>query len=68
MGDLLWRGTLKQDYFLVLAAATGFAVLSSILLALQGFAEVGTALMVRRSPRVEGAAPAAADAKPQVSA
>ncbi len=50
LGDFLWRGTLKQDFGLVLATATGFAVVSAALLALQGILEICVALHVRRSP------------------
>jgi ABC-type dipeptide/oligopeptide/nickel transport system permease component len=52
LGDLLWRGTLQNDYFIVLAAAWGFALLSAILLFLQAASEVWIALLVRRSPPV----------------
>ena len=50
LGDFLWRGTLKQDFGLVLATATGFAVVSAALLAFQGLLEIFVALHVRRSP------------------
>lgn len=52
LGDLLWRGTLDNDYFIVLAAAWGFALLSAVLLFLQAASEVWIALLVRRSPAV----------------
>lgn len=50
IGDLLWLGTLMQDFGVVLAAATGFAVFSASLLALQAIVEIGVALHVRRAP------------------
>ncbi len=52
VGDLLWRGTLMQDFGLVLAMATIFASVSALLLFGQAFVEILTALHVRRSPRV----------------
>lgn len=52
LGDLLWRGTLDNDYFVVIAAAWGFALLSSFLLLFQAASEVAIALWVRRSPPV----------------
>lgn len=50
IGDLLWRGTLLQDFGVVLATATVFALVSSALLAAQALVEVATALAMRRSP------------------
>lgn len=50
LGDLIWRGTLKQDFSVVLAAAFGFALLSAALLLLQALVEVVIELHVRRSP------------------
>ncbi|MBN1335790.1 MAG: ABC transporter permease subunit [Deltaproteobacteria bacterium] len=50
LGDLLWRATILQDFGLVLAAATGFAVVSSVLLLLQALVEVVVAWHVRRAP------------------
>ncbi len=50
LGDLLWGGTLAQDFGVVLAASFGFAVLSAVLLLLQALIEIGTELHVRRSP------------------
>lgn len=50
LGDLLWGGTLTQDFGVVLAAAFGFAVLSAVLLVVQALGEVAVALHVRRSP------------------
>ncbi len=52
VGDLLWDGTLLQDFGVVLAAATTFAVFSAALLLLQALVEVVVALHVRRGPRV----------------
>ena len=50
LGDLLLRGALNQDFGLVLASATAFAVFSSFLLVCQAVVEVATAVLVRRSP------------------
>lgn len=50
LGDLLWRATLLQDFGLVLATATGFALLSGLLLLLQALVEICVAWVVRRSP------------------
>lgn len=50
VGDLLWSGTLKQDFGVVLAAATTFACFSAFLLVVQAAVEVGVALHVRRAP------------------
>lgn len=50
VGDLLWGGTLLQDFGVVLASATIFALISSALLLLQATSEVVIALVVRRSP------------------
>lgn len=52
LGSLLWEGTLKQDFGVVLAAAWAFAMLSSVLLLIQAAVEVGTAMYIRRSPAV----------------
>ncbi len=52
LGDLLWGGTIWQDFGVVLAAATAFAVLSAALLVVQAVAEVLVALHVRRAPAV----------------
>ncbi len=52
-GALLWRGTLKQDFGVVLAAATVFAALSSALLFFQAVVEVLQNLHQRRSPHIE---------------
>ncbi len=56
LGDLLWGGTLLQDFGVVLAAATGFAVLSSALLLAQALVEVMVALHIRRSPSLGASA------------
>lgn len=50
LGDLLWGGTLAQDFGVVLAASFGFAVLSAVLLLAQALVEIFTVLHVRRSP------------------
>lgn len=50
IGDLLWAGTLQQDFGVVLAAATGFALLSSTLLVVQAVVEIAVAWHVRRAP------------------
>jgi len=49
-GALLWRGTLRQDFGVVLAAATVFASISAFLLFLQAVLEVFQVLHQRRSP------------------
>ena len=59
VGDLLWNGTLLQDFGVVIAAATTYAVLSAVLLAVQAVVEIAVALWVRRAPaavRLEGMA------------
>jgi peptide/nickel transport system permease protein len=53
LGSLLWGGTLRQDFGVVLAAATLFAVVSSVLLVIQAALETVVALQVRRSPRIQ---------------
>ncbi|NOY24462.1 MAG: ABC transporter permease subunit [Oligoflexia bacterium] len=50
IGDLLWSGTLLQDFGVVLAAATGFALLSSGLLVVQAVVEIAVAWYVRWAP------------------
>ena len=52
LGSLLWGGTLRQDFGVVLAAATLFAVVSSVLLLVQAVLETLVALHVRRAPRI----------------
>jgi len=54
LGDLLWGGTLLQDFGVVLAAATGFALVSAFLLLLQAVVEIITAVHVRRAPTIVG--------------
>jgi len=56
LGDFLWKATLQQDFGLLLAAATGFAVVSGAILLLQASVEVAVAWHQRRSPPVPGAA------------
>ncbi len=56
VGDLLWNGTLLQDFGVVIPAATAYAVLSAVLLGVQAVVEVGVALWVRRAPRASPAA------------
>ena len=51
-GALLWRGTLMQDFGVVLAAATIFASLSSVLLLCQAIVEVVQNLHQRRAPDI----------------
>lgn len=60
LGDLLWGGTLLQDFGVVLAAATGFATLSAVLLLIQAAVEIGVALHIRRAPRIPALAREAA--------
>ena len=50
LGDLLWRATILQDFGLVLAAATGFALVSAALLLLQALVEIAVAWHMRRAP------------------
>ena len=52
-GALLFKGTLKQDFGVVLAAATIFAVISSSLLMLQAVVEVIQNLHMRRAPMID---------------
>jgi peptide/nickel transport system permease protein len=52
LGELLWDGTLLQDFFVVLAAAWAFSLLSGLLLFAQAAAEVAVELHVRRAPAV----------------
>ena len=52
IGDLLWRGAIYADYFLVVAVATIFAVVSTALLVSQAGGEILVAMWVRRSPKV----------------
>ncbi len=55
VGDLLWAGTLLQDFGVVLAAATAFATLSALLLVVQAIVEIVTAMHVLRAPTVPAA-------------
>jgi len=50
LGELLFDGTLMQDFGVVLAAAWAFSLLSAALLLLQGVLEVAVALWVRWAP------------------
>jgi len=50
LGELLWSGTLLQDFGVVLAAAWAFSLLSGALLLIQASVEVGVAWHVRRAP------------------
>ena len=50
LGDLLWQGTLAQDFGVVLAAAFGFSLLAAVLLLLQALVEIAVAMHVRRAP------------------
>lgn len=59
LGELLWDGTLSQDFGVVLAAAWGFALLSGALLLAQALSEVLIEMYVRRSPAGVGQAEAA---------
>ena len=55
IGELLWIGTLEQDFGLVLATATLFALARAVLLMAQAVCEVLVALHVRRAPSVGAA-------------
>ena len=50
VGALLWKGTLKQDFGLVLATATMFAVISGLLLVIQAILECLVAMHIRKAP------------------
>ena len=50
LGELLFEGTLLQDFGVVLAASWAFSLLSAALLCAQALAEIGVALWVRRHP------------------
>ncbi len=50
IGELLFDGTLLQDFGVVLAATWAFSLMSSGLLAFQGLGEIAVALWVRSSP------------------
>lgn len=62
LGELLWAGTLLQDFGVVLAAAWAFALLSGALLLAQALSEVAIAMFVRRSPTGVVAEPVGASA------
>lgn len=50
LGELLWAGTLKQDFGFVLAATFAFSAFSGALMLAQALSEIAVALWVRRSP------------------
>lgn len=50
LGELLFDGTLLQDFGVVLAATWAFSLLSAALLMMQALGEIAVALWVRRSP------------------
>jgi len=52
LGELLFDGTLAQDFGVVLAATWAFSLLSALLLLGQAGVEVAVALWVRRAPRL----------------
>ena len=54
LGDLLWDGTLLQDFPVVLAAAFAFSLMSGALLLVQAVAEVAVEMHIRRAPTVPG--------------
>jgi len=58
LGELLWDGTLLQDFGVVLPAAWAFSLLAGALLFVQGVGEIVVAWQVRRVPAgvVEGGA------------
>lgn len=62
IGELLWSGTLSQDFFVVLAAAWAFSLLSGALLLAQALAEVAVEMHVRRAPGVPDGSGAAVTA------
>ncbi|MBN2799593.1 MAG: ABC transporter permease subunit [Deltaproteobacteria bacterium] len=53
LGQLLWDGTLLQDFGVVLAAGWGFSLLSGAMLLVQAVFEIGIAMYVRYSPKVQ---------------
>lgn len=57
LGDLLWGGTLLQDFGVVLACATCFALICSFLLLVQAMVEVAVAAWIRRAPRLPDGLP-----------
>lgn len=62
LGELLFDGTLLQDFGVVLAASWAFSLLSAALMSAQALAEVALALVIRRFPSgvLHDAAPEAA--------
>jgi peptide/nickel transport system permease protein len=56
IGDLLFDGTLLQDFGVVLAATWGFALMSASVLVAHSLVELGHGLWVRRHPSVDDAA------------
>ena len=50
VGELLWNGTLDQDFGLVLGATFVFVLISSALMLMQAVVEVMVGMMVRRTP------------------
>lgn len=57
LGELLFDGTLLQDFGVVLAATWAFSLLSAALLTVQALAELGVSLWVRRHPALAPPAP-----------
>ncbi len=51
LGELLWEGTLQQDFGVVLTATWAFSLLSAALLLTQALSEIGVAMHVRRAPK-----------------
>jgi ABC-type dipeptide/oligopeptide/nickel transport system permease component len=50
LGELLFDGTLLQDFGVVLAASWAFSLMASALLCAQALVEIGHALAIRRFP------------------
>lgn len=55
LGDLLWEGTLRQDFGVVIGAAWVFSLVSALMLVVQAAAEVALWLHVRWAPALPGA-------------
>jgi ABC-type dipeptide/oligopeptide/nickel transport system permease component len=55
LGELLWAGTLLQDFGVVLAGAWAFSWLSALLLLSAALVDLGTTWWVRRVPAGTGA-------------
>ncbi len=51
IGDMLWTGTVEQDFGLVLGCSFAFVVIASLFLLAQAVLEIATALRVRSSPK-----------------